>query len=184
MWPSDVVNPVIYWAYTSFVLVVFEIPIAILPYVNLFFKNDVGVLEVAKSIFLNLQVSIVPFKVVLFLTYHKKMRKIVEIFCSKSFSSYIQLEHKYIIQEGDSSTRRVFNYISLCLITGVLMTSSPLINLRDKPWLVEMWIPIDIKANWLNYFGVYLYTLIGKHNNWKLWRLVNFCCSIDILYND
>lgn len=162
MWPTNTINPVIYWVYTAFWFICFEIPIATLPFANLFVKEDIGVLEIASGIFYNLQVQIVPFKMVFLLFQHRKLKKAVDVLCSKAFSSYVQPEHADIIQEGVITTKKTFNYIRLCLFTVALITSSPLINLREKPWLVEMWIPIDIKANCFNYFVVYLYTIIGK----------------------
>lgn len=162
MWPTNEINPFIYWVYTLLVLILFEIPIAILPFANLFIKEDVGVLEIANGIFLNLQVFVVPFKMAFLLIHHKNLRKAFEVVCNGSFSSYIQPEHYFIVQDGAKSTNKAFNYISLCLVTGILMTSSPLLNIKEKPWLVEMWLPIDIKASWLNYITVYVYTLIGK----------------------
>lgn len=186
MWPTNTINPVIYWTYTSFWFICFEIPIATLPFANLFVKEDVGVLEIASGIFYNLQVQIVPFKMVFLLIQHTKLRKAVDVLCSKAFSSYAQPEHADIIQEGAITTKKTFNYIRLCLFTVALITSSPLIHLSEKPWLVEMWIPIDIKANWFNYFVVYFYTIIGKCilRKKKALRCLENFYSISVLHID
>lgn len=168
MWPTDTVTPALYWIYTSFMLTFFQIPMAVLPIATLFMEEDVGVLRIANCIFLNLQVSIVPFKTVFLLIFHKNLRKAVEILSCDIFNSYTD-DHKRIIQEGVKSIRRNFNYVPLCFITVILMSLSSLTSLEEKELFVEMWFPFNPKANLFNYFCVYIFSVAGKHDNIHKW---------------
>lgn len=161
MWPTNGLNPILYWTFTFFLIIFLQIPIATLPLVDLFAKENVGVLKVASCIFLNLQISIVPFKTIFVLIFHKNLREAVEILYSKSFNSYGQ-EHEHIIQEDVISMKKNFNYIRLCLGTGILISSSALVKLKERRLFIEMWVPFDPKANLFNYFTVYFFSVIGK----------------------
>lgn len=161
MWPAATVNPFLYWAYTFFWFIFLQIPVATLPLVNLFVKENVGVLKIASCVFLNLQVLIVPFKTVFLLIFHKNLRKATEILDSPAFNSYTK-EHEHIIEEDTASLRKNFNYIRLCIITAIMISSSPLANLKEKRLFIDMWVPFDIHANLANYFSVYLFSVVGK----------------------
>lgn len=157
VWPTNAANPIFYWMYALFVFIFFEILLATLPLANLFVKKDVGILEIASCIFLNLQILIVPFKSVIFLKYHKNLRKATEAVCCSN-----EDDQKHINEEGALSMKSTFQYFYLCFATLLLMALSPLINLKEKPLLIEMWLPFDHTVNWFNYFSIYLYSTVGK----------------------
>lgn len=160
MWPTDSVKPFLYWTYTIFMFIFIQIPMAALPIVSLFVEENVDVLRIASCIFLNLQVSIVPFKTVFLLAFHKNLRKAVEILDCKTFNSYTK-DHEYIIYKDATTIRRNFNYVPLCFITVILMSLSSLTSLEHKELFVEMWFPFNPKANLFNYFSVYLFSVAG-----------------------
>lgn len=166
MWPTETVHPILYWSYTSFLFIFFQIPMAALPIVSLFVEENVDVLRVASCIFLNLQVSIVPFKTVLLLVFHKNLRKAVDILDCNSFNSYTQA-HERIVREDAAAINRNFNYVPLCFITVILMSLSSLTSIEDRELFVEMWFPFNPKTNLFYYFSVYVFSIVGK---WKIMR--------------
>lgn len=161
MWPTNALNPILYWTFTLFLIIFLQIPIATLPLLNLFIKENVDVLKIASCIFLNLQISIVPLKTILVLIYHKNLKEAIKMLNSKSFNSYGQ-QHEHIIQEDAVSMEKNINYIRLCLGTAILISSSALVKLKERRLFIEMWVPFDPKANLFSYFTVYLFSVIGK----------------------
>lgn len=161
MWPTNTINSILYWVYTLCMFLIFQIPMATFPVASLFMEENVGVLRIVSCIFLNLQVSIVPLKTVLLLTHHKYLLKAVQILDCESFNSYTK-EQKHIIEEDAASVGRIFNYVPLCFITVIVMSLSSLTSLEQRELFVEMWFPYNPKANLLNYFSVYLFSVFGK----------------------
>lgn len=78
-----------------------------------------------------------------------------------AFNLYSQ-EHEHILQEDRLSMKKNFNYIRLCVGTGILISSSALVKLKEKKLFIEMWVPFDPQASLVNYFCVYLFSVVGK----------------------
>lgn len=160
MWPE---NTIFYWLYTGFMFIFFQIPMATLPVATLFMEENVGVVRVASCIFLNLQVAIVPFKTVLLLVFHKKLRNAIEILDCDAFNSYTDKQIIFL-NENTALLRKIFNYVPLCFITVILLSLSSLTSMKkEKELFVEMWFPFDPKANLFNYFSVYIFSVFGKY---------------------
>lgn len=175
MWPENTTGTAAYWTYTLFMLVFFQIPMAAFPIVNLFLDENVDILRVASCIFLNLQVSIVPFKTVFLLVFHNRLRSAAEILGSKTFNSYTN-EQQAIIQEEVAAVKRNFNYVPLCFVTAILLSAPPLANLEERQLLMDMWFPFNPRENLFNYISVYLFTFIGKsyHETLLLLNMFSF----------
>lgn len=162
MWPTNTANPILYWIYTLCMFLIFQIPMATFPVASLFMEENVGILRIASCIFLNLQVSIVPFKTIILLTHHKQLLKAVQILECESFNSYTEEQKHVIIRKDGASLKRITKYVPLCFITVIIMSLSSLTSLEQRELFVEMWFPFNPKANLLNYFSVYLFSVFGK----------------------
>lgn len=161
MWPT---YTTLYWLYTILMFVFLQIPIAVLPIATLFMEDDVGVLRIASCIFLNLQVSIVPFKTVLLLIFNKNLLKAVDILNCDAFNSYRETQQNFV-KDNTTMIRKIFNYIPLCFITVVLMSLSSLTSIQERELFVEMWFPLNPKTSLFNYFIVYLFSVLGEYLN-------------------
>lgn len=159
-WPTDTINPVLYSLYTASMFTLIQIPMTTLPVVNLFMEEKIGVLNIARCIFLNLQIAIVPFTFVSLLVFHKDLLKVVEILDCRIFNSYTE-KHKFIIQEATALTKRIYNYVYLVLVTLAVLTLPSVTHLEERRLFMEMWYPFDPKANLIKYTSTYLFSVAG-----------------------
>lgn len=80
---------------------------------------------------------------------------------SEIFNRYTQ-DYLNILQAGTNAIRKTEHYITLCVITVILMAASPLAHWNEKWFFIDMWLPFDPRSSWFYYSFVHFYYCIGK----------------------
>lgn len=152
----------LYYFFTFFMFAFFEFPLAVLPFYQQLFVEPFDIIQLANSSLLNIELTVIPVKVVMMLLLYKTFENAVDCLDTEFFNSYTSEQKKTIMKPTLKAVKLGNHYLTLCLTSFSFWVSRNVFFIHTKPLLLNMWFPFDPYENDIYYVFSIFYTIFGK----------------------
>lgn len=165
--PFNNINKRLYYLYSSFIVIVFVMPVAILPYVDIILKQESDVAQIAKRSFISSEALILAVKMWLLLVKHESVVEIINY-------HDMRINKKIMSISGDMlkmlKTSSFYGkaYLIFVQVAVVGIAFRPLLQGPEKLLAFEMWFPYNYQENNFVYLCTLLYMYLGMYSVFKL----------------
>lgn len=160
--PFSNINQRLYYLYSLFIVIIFNIPISLFPYVDLIVKQERDVAEIAKRAFISSEALILAAKMWLLLANHKSVVDVIHHHdMQMNKKTLLASEHVSKMLKAASFYGKFYLIFVQVAVAGIAF--KPLMQLPEKLLAFEMWFPYDYSESNFMYGCTLVYMYVGMY---------------------
>lgn len=156
-WPKNSFNKPANFAYLTFIVCFFLIPVSCFPLLHIYLNANTDLIKISQSAFMSCELTLIAPKIIYLLFNHEKLRKVVCYW--DSHTEITSLKTDKMIKQAKKLTMW---FTLLCASGATTWAAKPFQNFSARTLPADMWLPFNPFKNDVRYILTFLHSFVGK----------------------
>lgn len=174
-WPQSYLNKLGHFAYLTFIVGLFLIPVSWFPLLYIYLNENTDLTNISQTAFMSCELALIAPKLVYFLFDHERLKSVVYYWDSNIYYTIPPTRTNEIIEKTIKHARKLTTWFTLlCACGAITWATKPFQDLSSRSLPADIWLPFDPFKNDVRYIFTFLHSTIGetsldlKYFNYKI----------------